>query len=170
MLPCVPANFHSVARSLYIMSVAPAGNNSQNGFASVLTRLDWLLANLPTQLPQKDGAESCYQAFLSFGLDPDILEKTGDEVATLGEQLEGVFGWKTRTSGDGVIPILERGNAIRKLHPILVQPVLSLLTESRAPGTSGMAPNWGLPIGRFRGSRELLTIIYMISIIYNVKN
>jgi hypothetical protein len=121
MLPCVPANFHSVARSLYIMSVAPAGNNSQNGFASVLTRLDWLLANLPTQLPRKDGAESRYQAFLSFGLDPDILEKTGDEVATLGEQLEGVFGWKTRTSGDGVIPILERGNAIRKLHPILKQ-------------------------------------------------
>ena len=39
-------------------------------------------------------------------------------MATLGEQLKGFFGWKTRTSGDGVIPILERRNAIRKLHPI----------------------------------------------------
>jgi hypothetical protein len=139
------------------MSVALAGNNSQNGFASVLTRLDWLLANLPTQLPQNDGAESRYQVFLSFGLDPDILEKNGYEVAMLGEQLKGFFGWKTCTSGDGVIPILERGNAIRKLHPIFVQPVLSLLTESRALGTSGMAPDWGLPIGGFRGSRQLLT-------------
>ena len=45
---------------------------------------------------------------LAFELDPDIMEKTGDEVATLGEQLESVFGWKTRTSDDGVIPIVER--------------------------------------------------------------
>jgi hypothetical protein len=54
-------------------------------------------------------------------LDQDILEKTGDEVATLGEQLEHIFGWKTRTTGDGVIPILERGKAICALHPILKQ-------------------------------------------------
>jgi hypothetical protein len=56
----------------------------------LLNQLDWLLENLPTQLPQKDGAESCYQAFLSFSLDPDILEKMGDEVATLGEHLTGI--------------------------------------------------------------------------------
>jgi hypothetical protein len=56
---------------------------------------------------------------LNFSLDKDILEKTGDEVATLGEQLEHVFGWQLRTTGDGVIPIVEHGPAICALHPIL---------------------------------------------------
>jgi hypothetical protein len=91
--------------TLYIMSIALAGNNSQNRFASVLTRLDWLLVNLPTQLPQKDGAESCYQAFLSCGLDPNILEKMGDKVAMVGKQLEGVFGWMTHTLGPHLSPM-----------------------------------------------------------------
>jgi hypothetical protein len=50
-----------------------------------------------------------------------MLEKTGCEVATLGEQLEHVFGWKARTTGDGTIPILERGRAICALPLILRQ-------------------------------------------------
>jgi len=54
-----------------------------------------LLSNLPAQLPSTDGPSSQYGAFLSFDLDTDILDKTGDEVATLGEQLEHIFGWKT---------------------------------------------------------------------------
>jgi hypothetical protein len=33
--------------------------------------------------------------------------------------LRGVFGWNAQTSGDGIIPILERGKAICALHPIL---------------------------------------------------
>jgi len=40
-------------------------------------------------------------------------------VATLGGQLEGIFGWKTQTSGDGIIPIVEWGRAIHLLHPLL---------------------------------------------------
>ena len=82
---------------------------SREGFITALARLDHLLANLPAQLPSGDGSASRYGSFLSFTLDPDTLEKTGDEVATLGEQLEGIFGWRTRTSGDGIIPIVERG-------------------------------------------------------------
>ena len=50
-----------------------------------------------------------------------MLEKTGCEVATLGEQLEHIFGWKARTTGDGTIPILERGTAICALPSILRQ-------------------------------------------------
>ncbi|KAG1908395.1 uncharacterized protein F5891DRAFT_973815 [Suillus fuscotomentosus] len=74
-----------------------------------------------THLPLADNYyDSQYPSFLQFSLDPDILEKTGDEVVTLGEQLESVFGWKARTSGDGVIPILERGKAICALHGILM--------------------------------------------------
>ena len=68
-----------------------------------------VLANLPEQLPSSDSFFSRYGAFLSFTLDLDILEKTGDEIATLGEQLEGVFGWNAWKSGDSIIPILECG-------------------------------------------------------------
>ena len=96
-----------------------ATETSPEEFKTVLARLEYLLANLPEQLPSSDSFFSRYGAFLSFTLDLDILEKTGDEIATLGEQLEGVFGWNARTSGDGVIPILERGKAICALHPIL---------------------------------------------------
>ena len=52
-------------------------------------------------------------------MDPDILEKTGCEVATLGEQLESVFGWQSRTSGDGRLPIEARGPGIEAIHGIL---------------------------------------------------
>ena len=88
-------------------------------FKAALARLEYLLANLPEQLPSSDSFFSWYGMFLSFSLDPDILKKTGDEIATLGEQLEGIFGWDAWTSGDGIIPILECGKAICTLHPIL---------------------------------------------------
>jgi len=100
------------------MAFPPAENISHEDFVTALAQLNILLSNLPEQLPSADGPSSRYGAFLSFGLDADILDRTGDEVATLGEQLEHIFGWKTRTSGDGIIPILERGNAIRALHPL----------------------------------------------------
>ena len=75
-----------------------ADNISHEQVVAVLAHLHFLLANLPKQLPTADGPDSRYGAFLSFALDPEILEKTGDEVATLGEQLESIFGWKARTS------------------------------------------------------------------------
>lgn len=65
---------------------------SNEEFEKVLSKLKFLLANLPAQLPAVNGAKSRYSTFLNFNLDPDILEKTGDEVATLGEQLKYVFG------------------------------------------------------------------------------
>jgi hypothetical protein len=83
---------------------------SPEEFSGVLDRLKHLLANLPSQLPSGDGCNSLYGTFLSFNLDSEILDKTGDEVATLGEQLEHIFGWKTRSSGDGIIHIRERGS------------------------------------------------------------
>ena len=79
------------------MPFPPAEKVSQNEFAEILSRLDFLLANLPAQLPSGDGPESQYHDFLSFGLDSDILEKTSDQVATLGEQLEYIFEWKACT-------------------------------------------------------------------------
>ena len=53
--------------------------------------------NLPSELPLRDAFNSKYSTFLNFNLDPEILDKTRDEVATLGEQLEHIFGWQTRT-------------------------------------------------------------------------
>ena len=73
--------------------------------------------NLPPTLPLLN--VSRYDTFLTFDLDPEILDKTSDEVATLGEQLEYIFGSKSRTSGDGIIAILERGKGICALQPIL---------------------------------------------------
>jgi hypothetical protein len=64
---------------------------SPEEFKAVLAHLEYLLANLPEQLPSSDSFFSQYGVFLSFALDPDILEKTGDDIATLGEQLEGVW-------------------------------------------------------------------------------
>jgi hypothetical protein len=101
------------------MVLPAAERTSPEEFKPVLARLEYLLANLPEQLPASDSFFSRYGAFLSFALDPDILEKTGDEIATLSEQLEGIFGWDARTSGDGIIPIVERGKAICALHHIL---------------------------------------------------
>ncbi|KAG2345131.1 hypothetical protein BDR05DRAFT_947067 [Suillus weaverae] len=66
-------------------------------FVNVLNRLNILLTNLPSQLPlANDYYDSQYPSFLSFSLDPDILKKTGDEIA-----------------------ILELGKAICALHGIL---------------------------------------------------
>ncbi|KIL56618.1 hypothetical protein M378DRAFT_89071, partial [Amanita muscaria Koide BX008] len=54
-----------------------------------------------------------------FTLDPDLLEKTGSEVSALSEHLKRVFGWDARTRGDGIVPFMERGIAVRALHPVL---------------------------------------------------
>jgi hypothetical protein len=43
----------------------------------------------------------------------------GDEIATLGEQLEGIFGWKAHTSGDGILQIFEQGVCNCVLHLLL---------------------------------------------------
>ena len=105
---------HTTSRMPY----PPPETVSRGEFIKVLAHLGHLLGNLPSQLPRWDGFDSVYSGFLNFSLDEDILEKTGDEVATLGEQLERVFGWQTRPTGDGVIPITERGRAICALLPI----------------------------------------------------
>ena len=57
----------------------------------------------------KTAAES---VFLSFRIDPDLLELTGCEVSALSEQLKKVFGWNARTTGDGIVPITRHGGCI----------------------------------------------------------
>jgi hypothetical protein len=91
------------------MPYPPPEKASYHDIIEILSKLQVLLRDLPARLPCGDGLSSKYGDFLNFSLDDDILDKTGDEVATLGEQLERVFGWKSRTTGDTIIPIEERG-------------------------------------------------------------
>ena len=89
---------------------------SDDEFKEVLAHLNTLLRTLPAQLPFKTLSESQFAQFQNFEPDPEMLEKTGCEVAALGEELEHVFGWKARSSGDGMLPIKERGPGICSLH------------------------------------------------------
>jgi hypothetical protein len=66
----------------------------------------------------KTAAESAFATFLSFRIDPYILELTGCEVSALSEQLKKVFGWNARTTGDGIVSITERGDTVCAMHKV----------------------------------------------------
>lgn len=85
----------------------------------VLDRLKLLLDHLPRQLPIRTGKDSAFSMFLFYTIDHDLLEKTGCEVSALSEQLKGVFGWKARTTGDGIVAIEECGEPICAMHTVL---------------------------------------------------
>ena len=96
----------------------------EGNFSAYLARLHSLLdpGNLPVALPLHDEAtKSIYGTFLHFTLDPDTLEKTGDEVGAFSEQMKAIFGWKTHSTGDGIIPIEERGRALSAAIDVLSQ-------------------------------------------------
>ncbi|KAF6748269.1 ribonuclease H-like domain-containing protein [Ephemerocybe angulata] len=88
-------------------------------FPTVFARLHRLLHSLPNQLPERSPSSSKYGSFLDHSLDLDIFEKTEDEVATVSEQLKRVFGWDTRSSGDGIVSIEERGEGICAIEGFL---------------------------------------------------
>ena len=90
---------------------------SKEQIAHTLNHLCGLLINLPKGLP----IGSKYDAFKSFRLDPNLLNKTRDEVAAMGEQLESVFGWSTWTTGDGILNISKWGTGIQAIQPILAE-------------------------------------------------
>ena len=96
----------------------------EGNFAAYLAHLRLLLdpGNLPVSLPLHNKAlGSIYGTFLHFTIDPDILEKTGDEVGAFSEQFKAIFRWKTRSMGDGIIPIKERGRALSAAVDVLSQ-------------------------------------------------
>src|SRR6266446_8902337 len=92
---------------------------SHNDFrCQVLDRLKLLLDHLPRQLPIRTTADSAFSSFLFFRINPDLLEKTGCKVSALSEQLKGIFGWKARTTGDGIVAIEEQGDAVCTMHNV----------------------------------------------------
>ena len=98
------------------MLYPPPETVTDDEFKGILAHLDILLKTLPPPLPFKSLSESAFAPFHNFEADPETLEKTGCEVAVLGEDLERVFGWKARLTGDGILPIMERGPGINSLH------------------------------------------------------
>lgn len=84
-------------------------------FATCLSQLQCLIDHLPGSLPHREVEDSCYSSFKTHAVSTELIERTGDEASALNEHMKGVFGWKTRTSGDGVLTITERGPGLRNV-------------------------------------------------------
>jgi hypothetical protein len=91
---------------------------SHDQFIPILDKLKLLLDHLPAALPEKTEVKSTYGTFLQYSPDPEWMEITGCEVSTLSKQLKRVFGWDTRTTGDGIVAITKCGVPIEALHAV----------------------------------------------------
>ncbi len=98
---------------------------SPDKFEPILSKLRILLDNLPDVLPSYGNKSEKFAMFLTqpdeFVLDPDLMEKTECEVATLSEMLKAVFGWSARTTGDAILEFKERGPAVSAMHDVLTR-------------------------------------------------
>ncbi|KAI0309433.1 hypothetical protein OF83DRAFT_1179629 [Amylostereum chailletii] len=129
---------------------------------SLLEELRTLLDNLPSQLPLQDGIQSKYGRFLNFDLDPDLMEKIEDEVGVVSEQFKAVFGWQTRTAGDGVIKLVERGRALSTVVDVLSlyldrnpgNAVLTKWAEDIAEGARKAYQDHAVPIPTIRTTNQ----------------
>ncbi|KAK0477282.1 ribonuclease H-like domain-containing protein [Armillaria novae-zelandiae] len=68
-----------------------------------------LLLNLPTDLHAPKKGEFTRYPFATFRIDQAILERTENEVGAINESFKAIFGWRTCTTGDGILDIEERG-------------------------------------------------------------
>jgi hypothetical protein len=83
-----------------------------------LRELRRLLARLPSSLPEP-GPEATQYPFVGFQPDLEFLERTESELGAVNESLKAAFGWKSRSSGDKIIPIVERGKHICAVADVL---------------------------------------------------
>ena len=85
-----------------------------------LHRLRFLLTNLPQSLPCPQTIQaSKYKDFVNFTPDPVQIEYTGDEASAVSTQFKSIFGWQARTTGDGIIVLTERGEALSSVVDVL---------------------------------------------------
>lgn len=69
--------------------------------------------NLPTAIPFLDRSSSAFSCFLPpYIPNPDLLEEIEDEPSVFSAQVKDAFGWKSRTTGNGTLPILERSDGL----------------------------------------------------------
>ncbi len=95
---------------------------SDSDLGPILDKLQLLLENLPNQLPLKPitGPDaSQYTSLIGFKPDDELVDLTGSKAGALNVHLERVFGYAARSTGDGILPILERGPGICAMHDIL---------------------------------------------------
>ena len=128
----------------------PAESNDAS-FSVVLAELQYLLLSLPpeSKLPLIERSQdSLYAAFLNFSLNPELMEKIEDEVGVFSEQFKIVFGWQTRSSGEGIILIMEHGPAICAIVNVLRE------YHNRYPSDE-VIMKWGRDL--LRGVRNIYT-------------
>jgi len=95
---------------------------SHQDLGLILDKLQLLLENLPNQLPSKpsDGPDaSHYASLIGFQPNIELVEMTGSKAGALNVHLEHVFGYAARSTGNGILPIVERGPQICAIHDIL---------------------------------------------------
>jgi hypothetical protein len=105
------------------MSNYPAPETlSHQDLGPILDQLQLLLENLPDQLPLKpvNGPNaSQYVSLIGFQPDEELVDMTGSKAGALNMHLKRLFGYTARSTGDGILPILERGPTICAVHDIL---------------------------------------------------
>ena len=95
---------------------------SHQDLGPILNKIQLLLENLPNQLPSKpvNGPNaSQYALLVGFQPDDELLEMTGSRAGALNMHLKHLFGHAARSTGDGILPILERGPPICAIHNVL---------------------------------------------------
>ena len=95
---------------------------SHKDLGPILDKLRLLLENLPNQLPSKSVSgpdPSRYASLVGFQPDDEHLEMTESRAGALNMHLEHLFGHAARSTGEGVIPILERSPAVCAIYDLL---------------------------------------------------
>ncbi|KAF9549383.1 hypothetical protein CPC08DRAFT_729358 [Agrocybe pediades] len=89
-----------------------------------LSKLCLPLQHLPSALPEKplSGPDSSiYAIFPNYQPNPEAVEMTGTPGGVLNMFLEHFFGFRARITGDGILPIVERGPAVCAIHDVLLK-------------------------------------------------
>lgn len=105
------------------MSEYPAPEElSHQDLGLILNKLRLPSENFRHQLPLKavNGPDpSCYSSLVGFQPDNALVEMTGSRAGALNMHLEHIFGYATRSTGDGILPIEERGPSVCAIHDVL---------------------------------------------------
>ena len=118
MKPLSLSSPHTIAMSDY----PPPENLSHQDLGPILNKLRLLLDDLPNQLPWKlvNGPDqSRYASLVGFQPDDELVEMTGSRAGALNVHLERMFGYAARSTGDGILPIMERGPGVCAIHDVL---------------------------------------------------
>jgi hypothetical protein len=89
-----------------------------NDAASKLRYLRTYLDALPKSLPSPQRGELPKFPFRTFRLDAEQEQECGT-IGAVNEGFKRIFGWKTRTTGDGILEITERGPNIGAVADVL---------------------------------------------------